>query len=106
MAGPLALRRFGAAASEFTRYRACASRSAATVVRYQFFSMLLGRLLRRYCLFTVFRLVDMSTNEGTHICRPQDTRESRIKHQLRHARRGLNLGFENVRLQRVKKALV
>src|SRR5262250_1649197 len=68
--------------------------------------MCLGRFRWRYCLLTVLRLVDLFTNEGSHICRTRNASESRIEDRLRHARCGLNLRFEDVRLQRIKKSFV
>ena len=48
----------------------------------------------------------MLTNERNHVCGPLDTGKPRIEDQFCHARRGLDLDLQNVRLQRVKQALV
>src|ERR1700754_5274818 len=48
----------------------------------------------------------MFTNERNHVGRPFDASESRIEDQLRYTSSGLNLRLQNVRLQRVKEALV
>jgi len=42
----------------------------------------------------------MFTHERNHVSGTLDASESGIKDQLRYPRRSLDLGFENVRLQR------
>src|SRR5712672_1307110 len=54
----------------------------------------------------VFRLVDVATNERDHVGRPFDAGKTRIKHQLRHPRRRLDLGLENVGLPRIQEPLL
>jgi hypothetical protein len=50
--------------------------------------------------------LDMLANERDHVCGTIDTGESRVEDQLGHARCGLNLDLQNVRLQRIKQVLV
>src|SRR5215468_9616952 len=59
-----------------------------------------------YCDFTIFRFVDMSTDERHHIRWALNAGEPGVERQLRDTRRGLNLCFEDVRLQRIEETLV
>src|SRR5579864_5898220 len=74
-------------------------------------SLSIWRATLRYCAHQcwfcpVLRLVDLLTNERNHVGGTLDAGEARIEDQLRNARGSLNLGLENIRLQRVKQTLV
>src|SRR5258706_10285655 len=57
-------------------------------------------------LCSVFRFVDVLANKGHHVIRTSYPSQAGVEHEFRHSRRCLNLGLEDIRLQRVQETLL